>query len=58
MTSDPVDAPLDEIDDEQVAAAIRRLDDLAGQPAAAHVEVFEDVHRLLQESLVGLDGEI
>jgi hypothetical protein len=43
--------------DPRVAAAIARLADTEGRPAAEHVEVFEDVHRRLQEALAGLDGD-
>jgi hypothetical protein len=35
----------------EVAAALRRLDQLGDLPPAEHVEVYESVHRSLQESL-------
>jgi len=38
-----------------VAQALERLDDLAQRPVAAHVEVFDGVHRLLQDALATLD---
>jgi hypothetical protein len=41
-----------------VDAALARLADTHGRPAAEHVEVFEDVHRRLQDTLGSLDGEI
>jgi hypothetical protein len=34
-----------------VAAAVARLDSLAGLPPVEHVEVYEDVHRVLQDAL-------
>ena len=38
-----------------VAAALARLDELEGRPVGEHVEVFDGVHRLLQDSLATLD---
>jgi hypothetical protein len=38
-----------------VAAASVRLETLEGQPVSAHVEVFDEVHRLLQDALATLD---
>jgi hypothetical protein len=40
----------------QVAAALTRLDDLEQQPVGQHVQVFDEVHRLLQDALATLDG--
>ena len=37
--------------DPRIAAAVARLDGLGDQPPAEHVEVYEEVHRVLQESL-------
>jgi hypothetical protein len=37
--------------DPRVAAAVERLDGLGDVPVAEHVEVYEDVHQVLQESL-------
>jgi hypothetical protein len=34
-----------------VATAVARLDSLADLPPAEHVEVYEDVHRVLQDAL-------
>lgn len=45
-------------DDARVDAALAELATTTGRPAAEHVEVFEDVHRRLQDSLASLDGEI
>lgn len=42
--------------DERVDAAVAELDRLVGQPPAAHVEIYEDVHRRLQDTLADLDG--
>lgn len=52
----PVAPPSTE--DPRVDAALARLADTHGRPAADHVEVFEDVHRRLADSLAALDGEI
>ena len=40
---------------EGVAQALARLDALEGRPVDDHVEVFDDVHRLLQDALATLD---
>ena len=37
------------------AAALQRLEELADRPVAEHVEVFDAVHRLLQDALATLD---
>ena len=37
--------------DPRVDAALRRSADLAATPPADHVEIYEDVHRTLQEVL-------
>ena len=38
-----------------VTAAMTRLEELAGRPVAEHVEVFDEVHRHLQDALAALD---
>ena len=38
-----------------VAAAAARLGSLDGAPVSDHVEVFDEVHRLLQDALATLD---
>lgn len=43
--------------DERVDAAMARLGELEGAPTASHPEIFEDVHRRLQDALSGIDGE-
>jgi hypothetical protein len=43
--------------DPKVAAALERLEGLAARPPAEHVEVYEDVHRVLQESLAEAQGD-
>jgi len=56
---EPVRPP--ETSDPRVDAALARLADTHGRPASDHVEVFEDVHRRLHDSLdslASLDGEI
>jgi hypothetical protein len=37
--------------DPRVAAAVARLDELGDTPPAEHVEVYEDVHRVLQDAM-------
>lgn len=39
----------------RVDAALDRLHDLDGLPTVDHVEVYEDVHRRLQEALADLE---
>ena len=39
-----------------VTQALERLAELDGRPVDEHVEVFEEVHRLLQTALTGVDG--
>lgn len=43
--------------DDRVDEALARLGELAGLPVGRHVEVFEDVHRGLQDVLTGIDQE-
>lgn len=43
--------------DERVDAAIARLGELEAARTAAHPEIFQDVHRRLQDALAGIDGE-
>ena len=38
-----------------VTTALARLEDLPGLPVADHVEVLDEVHRLLQDALATLD---
>ena len=38
-----------------VDTALERLDDLEERPVAEHVQVFDEVHRLLQDALAALD---
>ncbi|CAN5303805.1 hypothetical protein BH24ACT10_BH24ACT10_04180 [soil metagenome] len=38
-----------------VAAALSRLSALDASPVSEHVEVFDEVHRLLQDALATLD---
>ena len=39
----------------QVAAALRALDELAQRPVHEHVELFDGLHRTLQDALATLD---
>lgn len=43
--------------DERVDAAMARLGELEGAKTASHPEIFQDVHRRLQDALSGIDGE-
>ena len=47
-------APPEQVPD-GVAEALAQLDGLDGQPVGEHVEVFDGVHRLLQDALATLD---
>jgi hypothetical protein len=55
----PVDeAPVEDVrpdptapGDPRVAAAVRRLEELGDSPPEEHVEVYEQVHQVLQETL-------
>jgi hypothetical protein len=40
---------------EQVERALELLDGLDGKPVGEHVEVFDQVHRSLQDALATLD---
>jgi hypothetical protein len=57
LTEHDLTEPEGSTGDPRVDAATKRLADVQGRPAADHVDVFEDVHRRLQEALTGLDGE-
>ena len=39
----------------QVAEALRALDDLAERPVHEHVELFDGLHRTMQDALATLD---
>ena len=39
----------------QVAAALRALDGLEQRPVSEHVELFDGLHRTLQDALATLD---
>jgi hypothetical protein len=56
---DPAPAPPspEPTGDERVDTALARLDELTAAPVADHVEVFEDVHRRLQDVLASVDHE-
>lgn len=53
----PAAAPPDPTGDPRVDAAVARLSELGGRPVPAHVEIFEDVHRRLQELLASAGQE-
>lgn len=41
--------------DTPVGRALDRLAELDARPVAEHVEVYDEVHRLLQDALASLD---
>lgn len=41
----------------RVDAALERLEQLADEPLAHHVAIYEQVHELLQDALADLDGD-
>lgn len=43
--------------EERVDAALARIGELDDLPLTAHPEVFDDVHRRLQDALTGIDEE-
>ncbi|MDQ1628002.1 MAG: hypothetical protein QOI54_1746 [Actinomycetota bacterium] len=49
--------PAPEVADPRVGAAVRRLDELADLPPAEHVEIYESVHRGLQQALAEAAGD-
>jgi hypothetical protein len=53
----PAPAPPEPTGDERVDAALSRFDELATAPVADHVEIFEDVHRRLQDVLAAVDHD-
>jgi hypothetical protein len=50
-------SPTEPTGDERVDEAMARLGELGGLPVAQHVEVFQDVHRGLQDVLAGIDQD-
>jgi hypothetical protein len=53
---DAAPAEIEPTGDDRVDAAVDRLAGVRGIPVSAHVEVYEDVHRSLQDALADLDG--
>jgi hypothetical protein len=43
--------------DERVDAALAGLGELEQAPLTSHPEIFQDVHRLLQDALTGMDDD-
>ena len=43
--------------DPRIAAAVERLEALAERPPAEHVEVYDEVHSVLQEALAEAQGD-
>ncbi|QFG20069.1 hypothetical protein [Actinomadura sp. WMMB 499] len=52
----PAAPPPEPTGDPRVDAVLARLGDLAGRPVPEHVEIFEDVHRSLQELLISAES--
>ena len=48
---EPVHVDVEDVRDPRIAAAVARLDGLTDTPLVEHVEVYEDVHRVLQDAL-------
>lgn len=55
--ADPAVPAPDPTGDERVDSALARLGDLGAAAVAEHVEIFEDVHRRLQDVLASVDQE-
>ncbi|HEU5157140.1 MAG TPA: hypothetical protein VFU43_09090 [Streptosporangiaceae bacterium] len=53
----PAPPPPEPTGDERVDAALARFDELTAAPVAEHVDVFEDVHRRLQDVLAAMDHD-
>ena len=51
----PVPGPRQDAAGQAVADVLRRLDELHERPLTEHVEVFDGVHRALQDALTRLD---
>jgi hypothetical protein len=49
--------PVEPTGDERVDEAVARLGELGGAPVSRHVEIFEDVHRRLQDVLAAIDED-
>jgi len=47
----PEHLDVEDVRDPRIAAAVARLDGLTDTPPVEHVEVYEDVHRVLQDAL-------
>ncbi len=43
--------------DPRIAAAVARLESLAERPPAEHVDVYDEVHSVLQEALADAQGD-
>jgi len=49
--------PDERVSDPRIAAAVDRLDSLAERPPADHVEVYDEVHAVLQSALTEAQGD-
>ena len=43
--------------DPRIAAAVERLESLTERPPAEHVDVYDEVHSVLQEALADAQGD-
>jgi hypothetical protein len=57
IQGEPVETPEAAPGDPRVDAALRRAGELAATSPAEHVEIYEDVHRSLQEVLADASGQ-
>jgi hypothetical protein len=51
VTEYPEHVDVADVRDPRIAAAVARLDGLTDTPPVEHIEVYEDVHRVLQDAL-------
>ena len=55
---EPVERPEEAaVRDPRIAAAVGRLDSLAERPPAEHVDIYDEVHAVLQDALAEAQGD-
>ena len=57
IDNEPIETSAPASGDPRVDAAMRRAAELAGTSPTEHVEIYEDVHRRLQEVLADASGQ-